>query len=299
MKTLFKKLLLGGLIALLIGGILFTVAFAASGFNFEKLSGLVWEEKTFTSSTYADSVVIDVDNADITVNSDKSADEITVSYFVCENRRGKKLKTVNVAESGGSITLKEKTRWEYNLFLWDYKDTDVIVTIPADREVSLDLTTDNGDVKIRGAATLKNIRIDTDNGDTEFVGNITAKNIMVDSDNGDVEIDGNLMASTLTVETDNGTFEAEGNVTVNALSIETDNGNIDAEDALIKAQVIHFITDNGDIDANLFGSRDNYKITVDTDNGDSNLENTHMGNRELYIETDNGDAYISFSKSDK
>lgn len=295
MKTLFKKLLIIGLIALLFGGVLFTVAFAATGFSFEDLSGLVWEEKTVTSGPSVSSAVIDVDNADITVKPDKAASKITVSYFVCENHKGKKLKTVNVSETPGTLTLSEKTRWQYNLFLWDFKDTDVIVTIPTDREISLDLTTDNGDVKIQGGATLKNLHIDTDNGDTELIGNITAKVVSIESDNGDVEIEGNLTASSLTVETDNGTFEAEGNITAGSVSVETDNGNIDAEDALIKANIIHFITDNGDIDATLFGSWDNYKITVDTDNGDTNLENKPTGNKELYIDTDNGDAYISFS----
>ena len=295
MKSFFKKLLVCGLIALLAGGILFTIAFAASGFSFEKLSGLSWEGRTFTESADAKTVVIDVDNSDVTVKFDKNADKITVSYFVCNNRSGKELKNFNVTDSNGTLSLKEHTRWQYDLFLWTYKDTDVTVIIPEGRAVSLDISTDNGDVNIYGSANIQNLHIDTDNGDAEINGQISAKGVTVETDNGDVEITGSFTANSLTVETDNGTFEAEGSLTVNTLSIETDNGEIDAEDALITANKISFSTDNGDIEARLFGAEADYKIAVETDNGKSNVTNQTTGSRALNIETDNGDVYIIFA----
>ena len=295
MKYFFKKLLVFGLIALLAGGILFTIAFAASGFSFEKLSGLSWEGRTFTESADAKTVVIDVDNSDVTVKFDKNADKITVSYFVCNNRSGKELKNFNVTDSNGTLSLKENTRWQYDLFLWTYKDTDVTVIIPEGRAVSLDISTDNGDVNIYGSANIPNLHIDTDNGDAEINGQISAKGVTVETDNGDVEITGSFTANSLTVETDNGSFEAEGSLTVNTLSIETDNGEIDAEDALITANKISFSTDNGDIEARLFGAEADYKIEVDTDNGKSNVTNQTTGSKALNIETDNGDVYIIFA----
>ena len=295
MKSFFKKLLVCGLIALLAGGILFTIAFAASGFSFEKLSGLSWEGRTFTESADAKTVVIDVDNSDVTVKFDKNADKITVSYYVCNNRSGKELKNFNVTDSNGTLSLKEHTRWQYDLFLWTYKDTDVTVIIPEGRAVSLDISTDNGDVNIYGSANIQNLHIDTDNGDAEINGQISAKGVTVETDNGDVEITGSFTANSLTVETDNGTFEAEGSLTVNTLSIETDNGEIDAEDALITANKISFSTDNGDIEARLFGAEADYKIAVETDNGKSNVTNQTTGSRALNIETDNGDVYIIFA----
>lgn len=295
MKSVFKKLLVGGLIALLVGGILFTVAFAASGFSFEKLSGLSWESQTFTESAATSSVVIDVDNSDVTVKFDKNADKITVSYFTCNNRSGKELKTFNVTESNGTLSLKEHTKWQYDLFLWTYKDTDVTVIIPEGRAVSLDISTDNGDVNIYGSANIPNLHIDTDNGDAEINGQISAKDVTIGTDNGDVEITGSLTANSLTAETDNGTFEAEGTLTVNTLSIETDNGDIEAEDALITANKIFFSTDNGEVEARLFGKVTDYKINVNTDNGSSNVVDSLVGQRELNIETDNGDIYITFS----
>ena len=295
MKSFFKKLLICGLIALLAGGILFTIAFAASGFSFEKLSGLSWEGRTFTESADAKTVVIDVDNSDVTVKFDKNADKITVSYYVCNNRSGKELKNFNITDSNGTLSLKEHTRWQYDLFLWTYKDTDVTVIIPEGRAVSLDISTDNGDVNIYGSANIPNLHIDTDNGDAEINGQISAKGVTVETDNGDVEITGSFTSNSLTVETDNGTFEAEGSLTVNTLSIETDNGEIDAEDALITANKISFSTDNGDIEARLFGAEADYKIAVDTDNGKSNVTNQTTGSRALNIETDNGDVYIIFA----
>ena len=295
MKSVFKKLLIGGLVALLVGGVLFTIAFAASGFSFEKLSGLNWESKSFTESAAASSVVIDVDNSDVTVKFDKNADKITVSYYVCNNRSGKELKNFNVTDSNGTLSLKEHTRWQYDLFLWTYKDTDVTVIIPEGRAVSLDISTENGDVNIYGSANIPNLHIDTDNGDAEINGQISAKGVTVETDNGDVEITGSFTANSLTVETDNGTFEAEGTLSVNTLSIETDNGDIEAEDALITANKISFSTDNGDIEARLFGAEADYKIAVETDNGKSNVTNQTTGSRALNIVTDNGDVYIIFA----
>ena len=295
MNSVFKKLLIGGLVALLVGGVLFTIAFAASGFSFEKLSGLSWESQTFTESADAKTVVIDVDNSDVTVKFDKNADKITVSYYVCNNRSGKELKNFNVTDSNGTLSLKEHTRWQYDLFLWTYKDTDVTVIIPEGRAVALDISTDNGDVNIYGSANIPNLHIDTDNGDAEINGQIRAKGVTVETDNGDVEITGSFTANSLTVETDNGTFEAEGTLSVNTLSIETDNGDIEAEDALITANKISFSTDNGDIEARLFGAEADYKIAVETDNGKSNVTNQTTGSRALNIVTDNGDAYIIFA----
>ncbi len=295
MKSIFKKLLVGGLIALLVGGVLFTIAFAASGFSFEKLSGLNWESKSFTESVSASSVIIDVDNSDITIKFDKNADKITCSYFVCNNRSGKELKTFNITETNGTLSLKEHTRWQYDLFLWTYKDTDVTVIIPEGRAISLDISTDNGDVNIYGSANIPNLHIDTDNGDAEINGQISAKDVTFETDNGDVEITGSLTANSLTAETDNGTFELEGTLTVNTLSIETDNGDIEAEDGLITANKIYFSTDNGKVEARLFGKVTDYKINVNTDNGSSNVSDSHVGERELYIETDNGDVSIAFA----
>ena len=274
MKSFFKKLTIFGLVALLVGGVLFAVAFAASGFSFEKLSGLKWDSKSYTESSEINSVTIDVDNADVKVKFDKNAEKITVSYYECKNRNDKILSSVTVTESDGKLTLRESKSWKYDLYLWNYKDTDVILTVPEERMLSLNIFTDNGDAEIYGNPTLGNVRIETDNGD--------------------VEISGSFSATALSVETDNGSFEAEGALNLDTISVETDNGRIECEDALITANKIYFMTDNGDVDACLFGAREDYKITVDTDNGDSNVTNQPHGSRELYIETDNGDAYIRF-----
>lgn len=294
MKSFFKKLTIFGLVALLVGGVLFTVAFAASGFSFEKLSGLKWDSKSYTESSEINSVTIDVDNADVKVKFDKNAEKITVSYYECKNRNDKILSSVTVTESDGKLTLRESKSWKYDLYLWNYKDTDVILTVPEERMLSLNIFTDNGDAEIYGNPTLGNVRIETDNGDVEFIGTVNAANAQIETDNGDVEISGSFSATALSVETDNGSFEAEGALNLDTISVETDNGRIECEDALITANKIYFMTDNGDVDACLFGAREDYKITVDTDNGDSNVTNQPHGSRELYIETDNGDAYIRF-----
>ena len=159
MKLKFKIFLYVGLAALLIGATLFFIGFAASGFDFDKMTGLRWNEKAFTENSEISSLKIDVDNSDITIKYDKDAEKISLTYFECINRKDRIIKSFTVTESNGMLSLSEKTNWRYQLYFWTYKDIDVVVTIPEGRTLSLDLSTDNGSVTVLGNANINDLSI--------------------------------------------------------------------------------------------------------------------------------------------
>ena len=298
MKLTFKKLLTFGLVALVIGGILFTVAFIASGFDFDKMTGMEWEKKSFTETAEASSLRIDADSADVIIKYDENAEKISIAYSEATKRGDKLVKSFAITESGGKLSVTENTHWLYHLQLWSYTDIEIIITVPAGRVLSLDLSTDSGDINIIGNATMGDVRIDCDNGDVELRGTITAGKVTAETDNGDFEINGALTAQSFSLETDNGEVDFEGAININGvLAIEIDNGEVDAEEALITAQKIYISTDNADVEIKLFGAKEDYKISIDADNGKTNVNNSLVGERELYIETDNGDVYVYFSNN--
>ena len=295
MKLTLKMNLGLGLAFLLVGGILFTIAFAASGFSFNKMTGTKYENRSYTETGLISAVSIDVGNSEVTLKYDKNAEKISVDYSECIKSNGKVASSFSVTEANGKLTITENTRWIYCLQLWSTKNTKIVITVPEGRELSLDVDTDNGDVKVYGDAKFQSLNIETHNGDIDLDGNFTANDVNIETNNGDIEIQKSLTANTLTAELDNGTFEVDGALTVKTLTVELDNGDIEAEDGLITAQEIYFTTDNGDIEANLFGKVTDYKITVHTDNGKANVQNSLTGERTLYIKTHNGDAEITFA----
>ena len=298
MNLNFKKLMTAGLVALGIGIVLFSVGFIASDFSFDKMTGTRWENKTYTETADVTSISVDIDSADITIKYDANAENISIAYSECIGRSEKAVKTFNITESGGKLTLKEKTNWLYHIRLWSYGNAKVEITVPADRVLAIELSADTGDVEIigNGNTAIDNLVIDTDNGGTEIQGIATAGNITLETDNGDFEINGNLTAQSLSIEIDNGDVDIVGTLNISGVfSIDIDNGDVDAEDAVIAAEKIYLTADNGDIEVKLFGSVTDYKISAKTDNGKTNVNDSLVGERELYVKTDNGDVYVYFS----
>ena len=316
MKLNFKKLMTAGLVALGIGAVLFAVAFIAVGFDFNKLTGMEWEDKSFVESTEASVLNVDADGTDVTLKYDKNADKISISYAEYTKRGDKVVKSFAITEADGKLTVKENTNWLYHLQLWSSCNSEMTITIPEGRVLTLNICaddidiignatvgslvmcTDNGDIDILNAITADNVTLITDNGDVTLRDTVTAADVALETDNGEIKINRGITAKSLIIETDNGETELEGAFNIiGTFSIETDNGEVDAEDAIITASKILIDSDNADVEMTLYGKASDYKTSVEIDNGKTNVKNNLSGERELYIESDNGDVYVYFSNN--
>jgi hypothetical protein len=319
MKKFLSRLVKIGLILTLLGAVLFVSAFAASGFSFEKMSGIVTTTKTYTESENftANKLILNFDYADIKLNFDENATEISIQYDEKSSRKGDTLSHVTVSESGEALALTESRNWKENLFLWNFKSHTTIVTIPSDRVIELDIETDTGDVVFTGTGTLngaeisidtgdlyatranltsiKAVKIETDTGDVNLK-NLNASSLGIETDTGDIDLTDITATDSIALSLDTGDLEIKGRLTARYLEVETDTGDVDADDAVIDAEVVSIETDTGDISAKIFGKLTDYTVTAKTRTGDSNITNQAGGARKLTVTASTGDIEIYFTE---
>ena len=318
MKKFLSRLLAFGLIFILLGGIVFLVGFAASGWSLEKLSGITLTDTVYTESEEKNlsKLNIDFNNSDVKIVFDENADAISVTYPTKTSRNGKTLTSVSIVETESTLTLKEKRHWIKNLFLWDFSDERMTVVLPAERGISLSVDTDNGDIKAEGKGTLMDMTLSTDNGDVDTtlseiisqgkllfetdngdirIGKFDTVSLSSDSDNGDITLTDGAASDKIELSTDNGDVKIKGRIAASLLTIETDNGDVETDNGgLIDAERTNIETDNGDIEIKLTGSKSDYTVSLKKDHGDSNITSQTGGSKYLSIDSDLGDIEVYF-----
>lgn len=318
MKKFLSKLLVFGLIFILLGGIVFLSGLAVSGWSIEKLSGITVTDTVYTESEgkNLNKLNINFNNSDVKIIFDENADAISVTYPTKTSRNGKNLTSVSIVETESTLTLKEKTHWLKNLFLWDFSDERMTVVLPAGRGVSLSVDTDNGDIKAEGKGTLKDMTLSTDNGDVDTtlseiisqgklsfetdngdirIGKFDTASLSADSDNGDITLTDGMASDKIELSTDDGDVKIKGKIATSLFIIETDNGDVETDNGgLIDAERTNIETDNGDVEIKLSGSKIDYTVSLKKDHGDSNITNQTGGSKYLSIDSDLGDIEVYF-----
>lgn len=291
-----KIILAVAFIALLVGFAVFMVALAANGWDVSRLSSVEIKEEVYREKTGGDikTVVIKFDNADIKVIE---GDEFSVKYPVKYTKANKQVTKIILRDDGGILYVEEKRDLFRLIFggLFDFTDPVLEITVPGERAVSLDLDTDNGDVRIAGneKTIFKDIKIECDNSDT-VIKNVSAESIAFEADNGELLLENVTVSGAINIETSNGDVEFKGKVSAEKIKLDTDNGEIGEENGVVDAKNIDIETDNGDVEIKLVGKAEDYSVTVKTDNGDKNISNSSGGDRILNIRTDNGDVEVNF-----
>ena len=168
MKNSLAKILAIGIVALLLGAIIFVIGLAAAGWNIFNISGITVTDNTYNEAGTVQNLNINLDTSDLTIIFDESADKISVVYPTEKNQKGELVSEITVTESGNTLSVTHKNSWKKHVFLFNFTDTKIKITVPAKRVMSLNVETDTGDVKLEGNATLANSAIETDTGDIEF-----------------------------------------------------------------------------------------------------------------------------------
>jgi len=280
MIKIFKKITVIAFALVLLGAILFTTAFALSGFSFSNLSGVKINYQTFTEddSLTANKLYLNFECTDIYLTFDEQAERISVTYPEKESKN-QKLSTVTCSQKDGSISIVENESKKINLFLWDFTSRRAEVTIPKNRMLDLVIETDTGDVEIKGNSTLTSLSVETDTGDIDVsstaltvqrnadfeadtgdvtINKIYAQNLNFEVDTGEITMKDCSATNNIKIDSDTGDVELVGIITCELIEIITDTGDIDAENAIVDAMTISTKTDTGDVKIKLAGKKSDY-----------------------------------------
>ncbi len=270
---MLKKLLLVAVALFLVGGLIFFIAFAASGFNKNGIATAEIKENTYEEKAgkALTSISVDYTNADIIVSV---GEKLTVTYPQLYTKGGNALSKLTVTDVGGTLKINEKIDTLRSIG-YDMSKPTVKITIPAERAITLNLETDLGDVTLSG---------------------ITAEKLLASTENGYITLTDVTSNGIIELETDNGEIDMFGIITATSLDAETANGDISHENGEIRANRIDITTDIGDITATLSGAEVDYTILVEKDLGTSNVKNSVGGDKRATFETDMGDIEIYFTK---
>ena len=289
---MLKQILIIAAALFLVGGIVFFIAFAASGFNFNGLSPMTVENKTYTESATnpINSITLKYLNADVKI---AFGDTLSVSYPTILSKGGNAVSEVFVTDTNGKLTLSERIDPMKSIVLGDIKP-EVVISVPRDRVCDFRIETENGSVTMEGEGLpVGSFIADTDNGNVTL-NKLSATAIHASTDNGFITVTDATASVKIALETDNGEIEMFGNITAPALEAETSTGDISHENGAIFSDKINITTEIGDIEATLAGSQSDYTILIEKSLGTSNVSNATGGSKRAELETDMGDIEISF-----
>lgn len=297
MNRVLKILAIIGVSLLVMGCGTFVVAMSVNGWDFSEFTRQ-YETKMLVATEQKSTIVLDLQNSDVQIVYDDSAQYVTVEYAVAKTTNGKELSKFVVVNNDGELRLREDPNLQF-WFFWGVgiKPT-ATITLP-NNQCSLSVDTDNGEIVIDSSVTngnFVNLDLEADNGSITIDGNVTCANLAATTNNGKIVFNGNVtVANELEAESDNGAIIVDGKLTANSVSLETDNGAIAAK-GTIDAQRLHFETKNGKITARLEGKNADYGISVQTRNGSCNVNDSEGGARKLYAKTRNGSIEITFTQ---
>ena len=287
--------------ALMLGGIgCFLGGMIALDFDFTWLSDEESVRTEIVPDTPFTSIAIDVDTTDITF----ALAEDGICRVVCEETD---LRYHRATVQNGTLQIyaEDRMKW-YDYCLPMHLSLRVTVYLPLETYDSLRITTDTGDVFLRGAV-FDSVAVETDTG--RVTGAVIAdKWLNIETDTGNIQLD-SITTSAISLVTDTGEIELD-KTRSRSMYIETDTGRVRLLDAVVSdvlqicsdtgdvllekcdAQTIRIETDTGDICGSLLTEK---VFLVETDTGEIDIPNTSSGGR-CELTTATGDIPITIAK---
>lgn len=330
MKGILKKLLVVGVGSTLLGGILFLVGCAGNGFDFTTFSSIQIKQEEYVESAGQNftELSLSFETADFQVRFDENAEKVSVSYPQRQNRKGENLSNIQIVEKESGLHVTETQQPHFTVF--NFSNSQVILTLPKARVYNLSIHTDTGDIAFYGNGSFTSLSLEVSTGDVSLASAVvettlsvqattgdltlndaTANDIFVKASTGDVTLFGVSTTGKLEVETSTGDISLS-NAAADSLSVKTTTGDVKLQTAAIvddltvktdtgrvtllgdvTASSISLVTDTGDIKANE-ALLDGTNISITTDTGDVNA--TLVASKHDYattVDTDTGSKNIT------
>lgn len=309
-----------GVAFLLIGALIFAVAFALSGFNFEFLSNVKTVTRRFDENAEnpVNTIKIDFENAGIEVRVQDNIDALAIEYPQAQNKKGENISEINVEETSGAISITETYKWQAQFFSWNVSTPTVVLYLPQARVYALDLQTDTGTIRLTngnlnvskitlkattGLISTKDCAVSS-TGEACFetttgiinVGELSAQRIVLQTTTGFLTAHKTIVAeNSVSLKTTTGSIETLSTITADTVTANATTGDLKFT-ANIYANAITLATTTGDINARIGGKKTDYSILVANSTGDSNVSEQTGGTKTLSVSCTTGDIYVTFSE---
>lgn len=295
---------LGGAL-LLAACALFVTGMALEDWDFTALNTARYQTRTQTFTGIED-IDISYPFADIAVQTDEDAGEITLSYPVRVDRDGNDLGYTQLTAEGGllRLTAKEKPSWSFGI---QVSAPQVVLTLPAQAFGDIAIGSDAGKIAVEGVVC-GNLLLSADLGDIEAKDvsctQLTAaasagavavyggecESAQLTADLGEVRAE-DVQCGALTCTSQLGSAHIE-RLQCEKLTVQVEMGDIQLQ--TVDAQELELAAEMGSIEGTLAGAEEDYTIGVTANMGSSNIADRFGGTRTLVAATEMGDIRITF-----
>lgn len=285
---------------ILLGGVVFTSAMAAHGWDFTKLTTVKYETDTYVIEESINNISVITDTADVILL--KSTDEkIRVVTYLPEGEKH------TVALTGDTLSVEREDGFHWSMFFGiNFRSPKITVYLPEGEYASLNIKSDTSDVKISSGSEFDSISVKVSTGDVKcnasateslkikastgdvFVKDITAGKIDITTSTGNIKLTnilclGNVKAK---MSTGDATFT---NVNCKNLTVNADTGDVELK-SVIADEKFNIRTDTGDVE---FDGSDAAEIYIKTNTGD--VEGTLLTEKIFVARSDTGKIKVPAS----
>ena len=294
LRKILHTLLIIGAVLLLVGGIVFAVSFASTGFDLKTFSYVRPEEKTYVEQGNVTEISVTAESAHVYLYNAKAGQPLTVEYTRRKSREGDLLNDVTVVEEEGRLTLTETEESDGRLLLLDVTKPQIEIYLPADRTYEIEINIDVGNARVNGVFSATTVVLNAKSGSiyTEK-STFTCEALALSAVNGGINF-GEVTADDVTASATNGSISINGNVTTDAFSATTKNGQIYYRSSVLVANDVTLQADRGNVKAKLRGKKDDYLTSITVKDGRSNVDATETGEKKLTLIVTDGTIHIDF-----
>ena len=256
-----KKLAIAliGVALIVLGGVIFVIAMAVNGWNFNTLSNVEYNRQNIVYSdqsiiTSASSLEFDFYTVDTEVTF-HDGENIEIEYYqTVRKRNGEAVTRLETVCEGGRLKFEERKSVLGEISIVSSNPPTTKIKIPKSMACSLSVETNTGSITFGKAneeiVVTGNLDLSSDTGEITLPSNLTVNgDFEISEDTGKISISGKINCQgELSIETDTGKTEISGDITAKQIEIEGDTGSVIASGNLTVTTGVSIEVDTGRIE---------------------------------------------------
>ncbi len=258
-----KKLAIAliGVALIVFGGLIFVIAMAVNGWNFNTLSNVEYKRQDIEYSdqgviSSASSLEFDLLFTDVEVTF-HDGENIEIEYYqTVRKSNGEAITRIETVWEGGRLKFEVKRNILGKISIYNIASPTTKIKIPKSMECSLKVETNTGDISFGKAneeiLVSGNLDLSSNTGKIAVLSNLEVNgNFEISEDTGDILISGKVNCQGgLSIDTDTGKTEISGDITASQIEIEGDTGSVIASGNLAVTKGVFIEVDTGRIEVN-------------------------------------------------
>ena len=299
-----KAFLVIGLVLTIIGGIIFSIAMTANGWDFSVLASHVAQKRVVEIVDQEEinsitSVKIDFTTADVSVVYHEE-NKITVEGYDLVKRKGEVVEKLSAEVANGELVVTLEKSKPVTFEIVSSGKRVVTIKLPKDMVVDFSAELTTGDVVVgqsEKAIAFNDVTIKTSTGDIVLNGNVECNKLSVENTTGDTYINGKLTANSFTRNANTGDLIISARVECQSISVKNTTGDVVCN-SYITANVINIKTTTGDVTLKLLGEMADYNYSYKITTGKSNISPivSPSATKTVTVTCSTGDSNIYFEK---